>query len=210
MPTFFGGAAYVTAHAVKVWGLEPLSSGILLGAAGAARPGPRRRLPRHPPAGHLLRDDHAGAVADVLLLLPAGAVHPWRGRHPGRAARHLLGVHRPQPAADHVLLRRWRSSCSASSPSGASSTRPSARSCKAIRENEKRAISLGYRVDRYKLGAFVMSAALAGLAGGTKAHRLPVRHAHRRALADVGRGDPDDAARRHRHADRARSSAPAW
>jgi branched-chain amino acid transport system permease protein len=40
---------------------------------------------------------------------------------------------------------------------------------KAIRENESRAISLGYRVDRYKLGAFVMSAALAGLAGGTKA-----------------------------------------
>ena len=40
---------------------------------------------------------------------------------------------------------------------------------KAIRENERRAISLGYRVDRYKLGAFVMSAALAGLAGGTKA-----------------------------------------
>ena len=38
-----------------------------------------------------------------------------------------------------------------------------------IRENERRAISLGYRVDRYKLGAFVMSAALAGLAGGTKA-----------------------------------------
>src|SRR3954454_12684069 len=33
--TFFGGAAYFTAHAVKVWGWEPLS-GILLGAAGAA------------------------------------------------------------------------------------------------------------------------------------------------------------------------------
>jgi branched-chain amino acid transport system permease protein len=40
---------------------------------------------------------------------------------------------------------------------------------KAIRENEKRAVSLGYRVDRYKLAAFVMSASLAGLAGGTKA-----------------------------------------
>jgi len=40
---------------------------------------------------------------------------------------------------------------------------------KAIRENEPRAISLGYRVDAYKLTAFVMSAALAGLAGGTKA-----------------------------------------
>ncbi len=39
---------------------------------------------------------------------------------------------------------------------------------KAIRENEPRAISLGYHVDRYKLMAFVLSAALAGLAGGTK------------------------------------------
>jgi branched-chain amino acid transport system permease protein len=40
---------------------------------------------------------------------------------------------------------------------------------KAIRENEPRAISLGYRTDRYKLAAFVLSAALAGLAGATKA-----------------------------------------
>lgn len=40
---------------------------------------------------------------------------------------------------------------------------------KAIRENEPRAISLGYRVDHYKLVAFVLSAALAGLAGATKA-----------------------------------------
>ncbi len=40
---------------------------------------------------------------------------------------------------------------------------------KAIRENEARAISLGYKTDRYKLVAFVLSAALAGLAGATKA-----------------------------------------
>ncbi len=40
---------------------------------------------------------------------------------------------------------------------------------KSIRENEARAVSLGYSVARYKLGAFVMSAALAGLAGGVKA-----------------------------------------
>ena len=39
---------------------------------------------------------------------------------------------------------------------------------KAIKENEPRAISLGYDVDRYKLVAFVLSAALAGLAGATK------------------------------------------
>ncbi len=40
---------------------------------------------------------------------------------------------------------------------------------KAIRENEPRAVSLGYRVDQYKLLAFVLSASLAGLAGATKA-----------------------------------------
>jgi branched-chain amino acid transport system permease protein len=39
---------------------------------------------------------------------------------------------------------------------------------KAIRENEPRAVSLGYDVDRYKLLAFVLSAALAGLGGGLK------------------------------------------
>jgi branched-chain amino acid transport system permease protein len=39
---------------------------------------------------------------------------------------------------------------------------------KAIRENEPRAISLGYNVDRYKLLAFVLSTAIAGLAGGLK------------------------------------------
>jgi branched-chain amino acid transport system permease protein len=40
---------------------------------------------------------------------------------------------------------------------------------KAIRDNEPRAISLGYRVNHYKLMVFVLSAALAGLAGATKA-----------------------------------------
>ena len=40
---------------------------------------------------------------------------------------------------------------------------------KAIRENEPRAVSLGYRPEQYKLIAFVLSAALSGLAGGTKA-----------------------------------------
>jgi branched-chain amino acid transport system permease protein len=40
---------------------------------------------------------------------------------------------------------------------------------KAIRENEPRAISLGYKTERYKLLAFVLSATIAGLAGATKA-----------------------------------------
>ena len=45
---------------------------------------------------------------------------------------------------------------------------------KAIRENEPRAISLGYKTDRYKLMAFVLSATLAGLAGSTKAIVLQI------------------------------------
>jgi branched-chain amino acid transport system permease protein len=47
-------------------------------------------------------------------------------------------------------------------------TSPFGQVLKMIRENEPRAISLGYEVDRYKLMAFVLSAALAGLAGGMK------------------------------------------
>ena len=40
---------------------------------------------------------------------------------------------------------------------------------KAIRENEPRAISLGYKTERYKIAAFVLSATFAGVAGATKA-----------------------------------------
>lgn len=46
---------------------------------------------------------------------------------------------------------------------------PFGQTLKAIRENEQRTISLGYDVDRYKLLAFVLSAAIAGLAGALKA-----------------------------------------
>jgi branched-chain amino acid transport system permease protein len=47
-------------------------------------------------------------------------------------------------------------------------TSPFGQVLKMIRENEPRAISLGYEVDRYKLVAFVLSAALTGLAGSLK------------------------------------------
>ncbi len=47
-------------------------------------------------------------------------------------------------------------------------TSPFGQVLKMIRENEPRAVSLGYEVDRFKLLAFVLSAALAGLAGGLK------------------------------------------
>ena len=74
---------------------------------------------------------------------------------------------------------------------------------KAIKENEPRAISLGYNVDRYKLLAFVLSAALSGLAGATKTVVLGFA-----TLTDVhwamsGLVVLDDAGGRHGHAGRA-------
>lgn len=52
---------------------------------------------------------------------------------------------------------------------------------KSIRENEPRALSLGYDVDKYKLAAFVLSAAIAGLAGAVKSLALGIA-----TLTDVG------------------------
>lgn len=57
----------------------------------------------------------------------------------------------------------------------------------AIRENEARAISLGYKVDRYKLVAFVLSASIAGLAGSLKALTLSFA-----TLSDVSQGTSGD------------------
>jgi branched-chain amino acid transport system permease protein len=53
----------------------------------------------------------------------------------------------------------------------------------AIRENESRAISLGYKVDRHKLVAFVLSASIAGVAGSLKALILGFA-----TLSDVSQG----------------------
>lgn len=55
---------------------------------------------------------------------------------------------------------------------------------KAIRANEPRAVSLGYKVDRYKLTAFVLSASFAGLAGSLKALVLGFA-----TLSDVSQGN---------------------
>ena len=70
---------------------------------------------------------------------------------------------------------------------------------KAIRDNEQRAVSLGYEADRYKLLAFVLSAALAGLAGATKAMVLQFATLTDVSAAHVGRGRADGAGRRARH-----------
>jgi branched-chain amino acid transport system permease protein len=164
---FFGGAAYYTAHAVKVWGWEPLS-GILLGAAGAAVMGlviGFLAIRRQGIYFAMITLALSQMFAFICLQVPF--THGEDGIQ-GVPRGHLLGlVDLNQPLAMYYVTLAiflfgffaiWRI---VNSPFG--------NILKAIRENERRAVSLGYRVDRYKLGAFVMSAALAGLAGGTKA-----------------------------------------
>jgi len=164
---FFGGAAYFTAHAAKVWGWEPLTA-ILLGAAGAAAMGlviGFLAIRRQGIYFAMITLALSQMFAFICLQVPF--THGEDGIQ-GVPRGHLLGlVDLNDPHAMYYLTLAiflfglfaiWRI---VNSPFG--------NILKAIRENERRAVSLGYRVDRYKLGAFVMSAALAGLAGGTKA-----------------------------------------
>lgn len=164
---FFGGAAYVTAHAVKVWGWTP-EAGILLGVAGAAALGLL--------VGFLAIRRQGIYFAMVTLALsqmffffclqapftggedgiqgvPRGTLFGVIALNDGRTMYFfVLAVFLMGLFAIHRIVH---------SPFGTV--------LRSIRENEQRAISLGYSVGAYKLAAFVMSAALAGLAGGTKA-----------------------------------------
>ena len=74
---------------------------------------------------------------------------------------------------------------------------------KAIRENEPRATSLGYRTDDYKLIAFVLSTHAGRRGRRHQGAGVRHRHADRRALLDVRRGGADDAAGRPGHGVRA-------
>jgi branched-chain amino acid transport system permease protein len=164
---FFGMASYVSAHAAKVWGLTPelaILSGTVVAAALGFVAGSLaiRRL---------------GIYFAMITLALAQMVYffclqaPFTGGEDGIQAvprGNLFGIidlNRPYSMYLVVLtiflggfLFIYRVVHS-----------PFGQVLKAIRENESRAISLGYDVDRYKLVAFVLSAGLAGLAGATKA-----------------------------------------
>jgi branched-chain amino acid transport system permease protein len=164
---FLGTAGYASAHAAKVWGLTPELS-ILFATACAGALGFF--------AG-LLAIRRQGIYFAMITLALAQMVYffylqaPFTGGEDGIQGvprGKLFGlVDLSQPLAMYafvlvvffggfLLIYRIVHS-------------PFGQVLKAIRENEARAISLGYNVDRYKLLAFVLSASLAGLAGGTKA-----------------------------------------
>jgi branched-chain amino acid transport system permease protein len=164
---FFGFAAYVSGHAVKVWGW-PTELGILAGTGAAALLGVV--------AGAIAIRRQGIYFAMVTLALAQMVFFychqaPFTGGEDGIQGiprRPLLGaidINDDTVFYYFVLaifvfgfLLVYRVIHS-----------PFGQVLKAIRENEPRAVSLGYRVERYKLLAFVLSATLAGLAGATKA-----------------------------------------
>jgi len=164
---FFGGAAYFTAHAAKVWGWPP-ELAILVGVVGAALLGLvigffaiRRQ------GIYFAMITLALSQMFFFFCLQAGFTGGEDGIQ-GVPRGVLFGfIDLNQPLTIYYvvlaifligLFAIWRI---VNSPFGMI--------LRSIRENERRAISLGYSVANYKLAAFVMSAALAGLAGGIKA-----------------------------------------
>jgi len=164
---FFGVAGYGAAHSAKVWGFAP-EFAILFGTAAATALGLL--------AG-LIAIRRQGIYFAMITLALAQMVFffclqaPFTGGEDGIQAvprGRLFGVLDLSNvwamyatvlaifAGGFFLIHRAIHS-------------PFGQVLKAIRENEPRAISLGYDINRYKLLAFVLSAALAGLAGATKA-----------------------------------------
>ncbi|MDO1585368.1 branched-chain amino acid ABC transporter permease [Rhizobium oryzicola] len=165
--TFFGGAAYFTAHAVKEWGLSP-ELGILVGVAGAALLGLIMGYFAIRRQGiYFAMITLALSQMFFFFCLQAKFTHGEDGIQ-SVPRGHFFGLLDLNDSLSMYytvtaifvggLFLIWRFVHS-----------PFGMILRSIRENEPRAISLGYSVARYKLGAFVFSAALAGLAGAVKA-----------------------------------------
>ena len=165
--TFFGGAAYFTAHAVKVWGWPP-EAGILLGMAGAALLGLVMGFFAIRRQGIYFAMITLALSQMFFFFCVQAPFTQGEDGIQGVPRGMLFGV-LDLNVSLHMyyfvlvvfligVFAIWRI---VNSPFGMI--------LRSIRENESRAISLGYSVANYKLGAFVMSAALAGLAGSLKA-----------------------------------------
>ncbi|MEN5179060.1 branched-chain amino acid ABC transporter permease [Comamonas odontotermitis] len=163
---FFGGAAYITGHTIKTWHLTP-ELGILFGVAFGALLGL---------VFGWLAIRRQGIYFSMITLALAQMLFfaclqmPFTGGEDGLQAvprGKLFGVLSLESdltmyyvALVIVVLAFLLIMRTVHSPFG--------QVLKALKENEPRAISLGYDVNRFKLLAFVISAALAGLAGSLK------------------------------------------
>ena len=164
---FFGFSAYVTAHAAKEWGLTP-ELAILAGVATAALLGAASGWLAIRRSGiYFAMVTLAFAQMMYFVAVQAPFTHGEDGIQ-GVPRGHLFGL---IDLSDTISMYYFVLAVFV----GALLiihrvvTSPFGQVLKAIRDNEPRAISLGYQVDRYKLLAFTLSAALAGLAGSVKA-----------------------------------------
>ena len=164
---FFGGAAYAAAHAAKAWGWGPAAS-VLWGAACAGLAGLAVGLVAIRRQGiYFAMITLALAQLGFFTFLQA----PFTGGEDGIQAvprGRLLGL---VPLDDMHALYFTVLAVFAACTLGLYRVvhSPFGQVLKAIRENEPRAVSLGYAAERYKVLVFVLSATLAGVAGGTKA-----------------------------------------
>jgi branched-chain amino acid transport system permease protein len=175
---FFGLASYVCAHAAKVWGLEPVSA-IAVGVAASAALGFVTGALAIRSAGiYFAMVTVAFSQMVFFVCVEAPFTHGEDGIQAVPQGRALGFIDLSNPSILYcfvavvflfgfLVVQR-----AVNSPFG--------EILKAIRENEPRAVSLGYRALHYKLAAFVLSAVIAGLAGATKA--LVVQNA---SLTDV-------------------------
>ena len=179
---FFGMAGYFFGHAVKTWGMPP-EVGLLAGVAGAALLGlVTGALAIRRQGIYFAMITLAFAQMIYFLCVQMPFTHGEDGIQGIVRQPLLFGL---IPTTDdrvlyYVVLAIFLFGYGViyrviHSPFG--------QVLKAIRENEPRAVSLGYEADRYKLLAFVLSAALAGLAGATKAMVLQFA-----TLTDVSSG----------------------
>ena len=152
---YFGGASYVAAHAAKVWGLTP-ELAVLCGTAAAALLGliyfAMVTLAFAQMVYFLALQLSFTGGEDGLQSVPRGALF---GLFPLQNSLPLYFFVLTVTFGGILFLYRVVHS-------------PFGQVLKAIRENEPRAISLGYNVNRYKLIVFVLSATFAGLAGAVK------------------------------------------
>jgi branched-chain amino acid transport system permease protein len=164
---FFGMAGYFYGHVVKVWDL-PMEVGLVIGVLGAAALGlVTGALAIRRQGIYFAMITLAFAQMVYFLCVQMPFTHGEDGLQ-GIPRKPLFGLIKIESdyAFYYVVLVIFLLGFGAiyrfiNSPFG--------QVLKAIRDNEQRAVSLGYEADRYKLLAFVLSAAVAGLAGATKA-----------------------------------------
>jgi branched-chain amino acid transport system permease protein len=163
---FLGTAGYVSAHALKVWGLSP-ELAILVGTAAAAGLGVITGLVAIRRQGiYFAMITLALSQLLYFIYLQTPFTHGEDGIQ-GIPQGRLFGfLNLSNPTVlYYVILAGFLIGFllifrTINSPFG--------EVLKAIRENEQRAISLGYKTDQYKLLAFILSGTLAGFAGSLK------------------------------------------